>query len=199
MTTDAPDTSRKPGRPSSVTPEIQDRILTLLCEGQSLRSICEAEDMPDRGTVMRLLHRDPAFQAAYAAARATGAEAMADEVIELGRAATSENAAAIRVRVDTVKWAAAKFAPKRWGDRVTTEVTGADGAPVRLQAIAVPMVPAQVAVAVRDLIGKAEADIGLPAGDDKPDAERLKAIVENDLVLPPDVYEAIFSGGGKDG
>ena len=32
------------------------------------------------------------------------------------------------------KWAAAKLLPKKYGDRTTTEITGANGAPIQLEA-----------------------------------------------------------------
>jgi hypothetical protein len=35
-----------------------------------------------------------------------------------------------RLRVDTLKWAAARRAPKAWGDKQQVEVTGRDGGPV---------------------------------------------------------------------
>jgi hypothetical protein len=40
-----------------------------------------------------------------------------------------------RLRVDTRKWFASKLYPKVYGDRVATEVTGADGGPVEVVAL----------------------------------------------------------------
>jgi hypothetical protein len=74
-------------------------------------------------------------------------------------------------------------------------IWGVDGGPVQLQALPTKLVPAQVASAVRDLIAKAEADMGLPAGTGS-DAERLKAIIASDEPLPPDLYEVIHGGEG---
>ncbi len=164
-------------RPTAFTDATTDELLGLLCEGRSLREICEADHLPSLSTVYRRLHSDPVFQARYAAARATGAEAMADEVIELGRNATSENAAGIRVRVDTVKWAAARLAPKRWGDRVSAELSGPGGTPLTLQAVAPPLVPREVRASMQALLAEAEAAAGLPSPGTATDAERLKAIM----------------------
>ena len=36
--------------------------------------------------------------------------------------------------IDVRKWAAAKLLPKKYGDRTVTEVTGANGAPIQLEA-----------------------------------------------------------------
>ena len=35
-----------------------------------------------------------------------------------------------RLRVDTRKWLMARMAPKKYGDKITQEVTGADGTPL---------------------------------------------------------------------
>jgi hypothetical protein len=196
-TTPPPDHCRR-DRPSELTDPAIDEILAGLCEGKSLREICEAEHLPSRSTVFRRLHRDPAFQAAYAAARATGAEAMCDEVIELGRNATSENAAGIRVRVDTVKWAAARLAPKRWGDKIAAEVSGPDGKPLQLQPVQVSMVPAQVAAGIKALLTRSEAAANLPSGDGKPDEERLQAVLSSGAPIDPDLYDALYTDTDKE-
>jgi hypothetical protein len=177
---------------SSYTPEIGASICGKLCEGQSLRSICAAEGMPDKSTVMTWLHRHPDFRAMYIAARELGAEAMADEVIAIATAPMkAEDAPVVRVRLDAVKWAAAKFAPKRWGDRVQAELSGPGGAPLQIMP-AVPMVPTQVAQAVRDLIGKAEQEMGLAQGEGT-DQERLQRLLLSGEPLPPDVYEIVHT------
>jgi hypothetical protein len=192
MTDTLDNTLRKPGRPSSYTPELGIAICARLASGESLRSIGLDEALPHRATIMAWLHRHEDFRRMYTAARELGAEAMADEVVAMAMAAKPEEANAVRVAVDAVKWAAAKFAPKRWGDRITAEVTGAGGGPVTLQAMPAMLVPAQVASAVRDLIAKAEAEMGLPAGTGT-DQERLRAIMASAKPLPPDVYEIVHS------
>jgi hypothetical protein len=190
---------RGPGRQSTLTETAIEEILARLCEGESLRQICESEHLPNRSAVFRRLHHDVSFQAAYAAARATGAEAMCDEVIDLGRSATSENAAAMRVRVDTVKWAAAKLAPRRWGDKLQAELSGPGGSPLQIAPVLPPLTRPEIAEGIRALLSQAEQDMGLPAGDGKPDGERLQAILTSGEPMSPAVYEAVFAGGGKDG
>ena len=39
-----------------------------------------------------------------------------------------------RVVIDARKWAASKLAPKRYGERIAQEITGADGGPVKTEA-----------------------------------------------------------------
>jgi hypothetical protein len=66
----------------------------------------------------------------YARARDKGADAMADEALDMARSSSSETAQADRIRLDAIKWAAAKIAPRRYGDRTTLEHSGPDGAPI---------------------------------------------------------------------
>jgi hypothetical protein len=105
----------------------------------------------------------------------------------------AEDVQAERLRFDARRWFLGKISPKRWGDRLTTEVTCADGGPVTLQALPTLLVPTQVAQAVRDLITKAEADMGLPAGAGT-DQERLQRLLASGEPLPPDVYEIVHGG-----
>ena len=55
-------------------------------------------------------------------------EAQADkffkECIEIADAATQENCNVARLRVDTRKWAAARLAPKKYGDHISHDVKG---------------------------------------------------------------------------
>ena len=53
----------------------------------------------------------------YARAREDQADTLADEVVSIARQATSEDAAAVRVHLDAVKWYASKMAPKTYGDK----------------------------------------------------------------------------------
>jgi hypothetical protein len=71
---------------------------------------------------------------------------MADELVEISDADCTvdgkpDNALVqqARLRVDTRKWILSKMLPKRYGDRVTTEVTGDPNAPLltRIELVAV--------------------------------------------------------------
>ena len=120
------------GRPSSYTQEIGDSICERLADGESLRSICASEDMPNRATVFRWLGQDDAFRDQYARAREEQADALADDIVEISdeadvvakadgeevRLALDPTAVARnRLRVDARKWVAAKLKPKKYGDR----------------------------------------------------------------------------------
>lgn len=136
------------GRPSDYSAELTTTICTRLGLGESLREICRNEDMPSKTTVMRWLAQHQVFRDQYARARDAQADYYAEEIIEIaddgsndwmerknsdGSTYEVENHEAInrsKLRVDTRKWLMARMAPKKYGDRITQEVTGADGAPL---------------------------------------------------------------------
>lgn len=180
------------GRPSTYTPETANAVCLRLIEGESLRSICSDPDMPDKSTVLRWLHSQPAFRDQYIAARALGAEALVDEVVARALEATPANANATRVAVDTIFRAAASFAPKRWGTVTRNEHSGPDGRPLALQPVPVPMTAPEVQAGIRALLDRSEDSTGLPRSS-APDAERLQTIMASGEILPPDLHAAIYN------
>lgn len=124
------------GRPSDYSDAIADTICEALADGQSLRTICLAEEMPNRATVFRWLAANETFRDQYARARDAQAEALADEILDIaddgsndwmerrgeegGNIGWKENGEAMarsRLRVEARKWVAAKLLPKKYGDR----------------------------------------------------------------------------------
>ena len=88
------------GRPSDFTDEIATRICDLLMDGLSMRSICQADDMPHRTTVVRWLERYPEFASMYAHARTLQADLMDDMILETANACTPATAQADRVKIN---------------------------------------------------------------------------------------------------
>ncbi|MFN6267157.1 MAG: hypothetical protein ACK45D_13070 [Alphaproteobacteria bacterium] len=117
------------GRPSSFTQAIADEICERLAEGESLRTICNDDDMPGRSTVNRWLAENEAFRDQYARARDVQADLYAERIVDDAMVAT--DAGLGRLRMDALKWAASKLAPKKYGDKVQ-HVGGDEGdAPIR--------------------------------------------------------------------
>lgn len=137
------------GRPSSFTPEMADTICARLMEGETLRAICRDDEMPSQSMVFRWLREHDAFREQYVLAREVQADTWADEIVEIAddgtqdtkkRADGSETVDAehiqrSRLRVDTRKWLMSKAAPKKYGDKITSEISGPNGAPIKVQAI----------------------------------------------------------------
>lgn len=139
------------GRPSTFSAEIAAVICGQLAEGQSLRSICKAEDMPPESTVRGwVVDNVDGFAAQYTRARDLGLDAVADELLDIaddgtndwmernsegnpGWAVNGEHVQRSRLRLDARKWYLSKLAPKKYGDKVQQEITGADGGPIQTQ------------------------------------------------------------------
>lgn len=111
-------------RPSIATPELQEKILDALIEGDSLRKICRQDDMPDRSTILRWLDGDASFAAKYARAREMQGDYMDELILETANACEPETAPADRVKIDAYKWRASKLNPKRYGDKMDVTSDG---------------------------------------------------------------------------
>jgi hypothetical protein len=138
------------GRPSSYTDEVADQICARLAEGQSLRAICRDEEMPEQRSVFRWLRSHEGFRQQYALAREAQADALFDEALDIADDGSndwmlanngdddktaawrlnSEHVQRSKLRIDTRKWMASKLQPKKYGEKVTNEIVGADGAPL---------------------------------------------------------------------
>lgn len=135
---------RSIGRPP-VSPDVYEAILDRLAEGEGLWKICQAPDMPSRGTVLRKAAEDPIFRDRYARAMQLGVDAMVDEIERVARDGSSdwmtakdgttvidhEHVTRSRLIVDTLKWKASKIAPKKYGDKIQTELSGVDGGAIQ--------------------------------------------------------------------
>lgn len=128
------------GRPTDYSPEITAAICGRLALGESLRSICRSEDTPAVSSVMLWLNLYPEFSEQYARARELQAEYHIDAIIEIADDATndymltrhgpqlnSEHINRSRLRIDTRKWVASKLAPKKYGDKLDMNHSGAVG------------------------------------------------------------------------
>jgi len=150
--------SAKKGRPTAFTQKIGDLICALLAEGKSLRSICDLKDMPHKSTVLLWVVKgyrgDPeytAFSDQYMRAREAQSEGVLDEVNEIADDSSldyifrtkddgsGESAEAIvnhehinrsKLRIETRFRFASKMHPRKFGEKVTQEVTGKNGGPI---------------------------------------------------------------------
>ncbi|HRH29186.1 MAG TPA: hypothetical protein PKV17_10450 [Aquabacterium sp.] len=147
----APVAKRSEGAPSSYTPELAAKVCECIANGMSLRAIAAQPGMPAMSTVMAWLDgARPEFSEQYARAREAQADKMAEDILAIadeecttvraskhgmdgdadGMREVVFDATAVarnRLRVDARKWLASKLAPKKYGDKVLNEVTGANG------------------------------------------------------------------------
>lgn len=130
------------GRPTKYTNELSDEICARIAQGESLVRICKDTHMPSVVTVYQWIRVEDGFLKRYATAREDQADTLTDEMKEIadeqmptgidGKIDTGAVNHA-RLRVDTRKWAASKLKPKKYGDKVQQEVSGADGKPLVIQ------------------------------------------------------------------
>lgn len=114
--------SKVMGRPSSFTEELADEICKRLSLGETLRTIiATSPHMPDRVTIYRWLESNENFRNQYTRARAEQADYYAEQIVD--EAMTSHDAQIGRLRVDALKWAASKMAPKKYGEKVEIETS----------------------------------------------------------------------------
>lgn len=112
-------------RPSEYSEALADRICDELMDGKSLVKICAAEDMPHRSTVIRWMAADEDFATKCARAREAQADYMDDMILDVAMASTSDTAAADRVKISAFQWRASKLQPKKYGDRLDLNHSGA--------------------------------------------------------------------------
>ena len=122
--------------------EIAEEICERLAQGESLRAICSDDHMPSEAAVRQwdMDDRD-GFSSHYARARAIGYERLAEDIVEIAdkpvgcleNGATDSGAVnKQRLQIDSRKWLLSKMLPKKYGDKITTELTGANGGPVEI-------------------------------------------------------------------
>jgi len=126
------------GRPTKYSDEWAKRFCGLIAEGHSVRQICSQPGQPDKSQVYRWLDERGDFRDQYARAREEQADKLFREIIEIADDASGdyvstsdgktiadhENIQRSRLRVDARKWAAARLAPKKYGDRIEHDHKG---------------------------------------------------------------------------
>ena len=127
----------KAGRPSTFDQQVADRICELMAEGNDMGTICEMAGMPSRSTVSRWAAARPDFAEQCARAREALADFELDRLKRIAEECTEENVNSTRVKLNHYQWRLMKIAPRRYGDRVQTEITGPNGGPMQVQALTI--------------------------------------------------------------
>ncbi|KZX61293.1 hypothetical protein A3724_16610 [Alcanivorax sp. HI0033] len=120
-------------RPSKYSKALADKICARIAEGESLVRICKDPKMPHRSTVLKWRGENDEFSDKYAHAYEMGADKAFEEMEELAATATPETVGVVKLQLDARKWTLARKMPKKYGDKVQQEITGAGGGPVRTE------------------------------------------------------------------
>lgn len=134
------------GRPSEFSQDLADRICGEIASGDSLRTICVADDMPCVATIFNWIRRYPGFLEQYTRAKEEQADAMAEEMLDIaddgnndwmerrnaegdniGWQVNGEHVQRSRLRIETRKWLASKLKAKKYGDKTAVEHSGSIG------------------------------------------------------------------------
>jgi len=123
------------------TPELADTIIAKMCSGLSVVAICRQNGMPTRQAVQHWRSTNEDFKKRYTASIELRGCLQVERIMELmehmeriakdvasGKLDPERAKAMIwakKAQIDTHKWAAAKLAPKIYGDRVA--LTDSDG------------------------------------------------------------------------
>jgi hypothetical protein len=140
--------AQKP-RPVAFTEELFIKLLDRLAQGETLVAICADQTMPTRQSLFQKLYKDENARELYYAAREMQMEAMAEEILELSdnnsddwstddrgrRVANNDVLQRARLKVDTRKFIMAKMAPRRFGEKNFTEVSGDPNKPLTLTVV----------------------------------------------------------------
>ncbi|ADV27012.1 putative phage-related protein [Pseudoxanthomonas suwonensis 11-1] len=134
------------------TPEIADEVLARLSEGEPLRAILRSdpERFPGKSQWYAWMAEDEDLAARFRQAREEGADAIAEECLEIaddarndwmerqgedgqgeGFQLNGEHVQRSKLRIHTRMQLLAKWFPQRYGDKVAMEHTGPGGGPVQ--------------------------------------------------------------------
>lgn len=119
----------KRGRPTKYTKKLAEVFCERIALGQSLRKVCEADDMPAPKTIFQWMRKYEDFGKQYARACQERSEAqieelhdLGDEAIDLARRvdpkASGAVVQAVRLKADNIKWAASKMKPQKYGEKI---------------------------------------------------------------------------------
>lgn len=125
------------GRPPVYTynQEIAEQLCEGIAQGKPLEQVCNeiskkiGKDFKSE-VVYRWLSKYDDFSIKYARANDRKADTYFDQAIEIARNTTPATCNADRLKVDTLKWASARLAPKKYSEKY--QITGDGGGPVSL-------------------------------------------------------------------
>lgn len=116
----------------TIDPDIWDRILNQIAQGQSLTTALKEPGSPSYSWCKTQLRQNAELLARYSEAQQDRADRLADELLALADTLPPEHldgpskhayVAQLRIMVDARKWSASKLRPKVYADRVDVEVS----------------------------------------------------------------------------
>ena len=87
-----------------------DEVWRELSSGRTLTQICSRKGFPSHGVVLKHIRLDPEAKIKYDIARQAQGHRCFDKILDLNDDINSENSAARKIQIDTLKWAAGRLA-----------------------------------------------------------------------------------------
>jgi hypothetical protein len=114
-------------------------ILSFIEDGQSLRSVLKREGMPDSTTFYKWIEKDEQKSIHYVRACESRSEFIFEEILNIadsqeGDIITNKDGFEVvnhdvinraKLRIEARKWMLGKLQPKKYGDKIQTELSGA--------------------------------------------------------------------------
>lgn len=108
----------EPGPPSAYSDAIAEAICRRIAHGEALVDICRDPRLPSHVTVNAWARRDPAFAYMLEVAREQQAQLKLDLAWKIARDATPASLGVARLQIQTLRWQAARLAPRVFGEGV---------------------------------------------------------------------------------
>jgi len=119
-------------------PEVFADVFNRIIEGGSINRICSEPSMPSKKTFFKRIAEDSDLQEAYSRAMILRADYLAEEVVEIAdtilpgvktinkngkvEIVTADMVERSRLMIDARKWQCSKLNPKKYGERLQTDV-----------------------------------------------------------------------------
>lgn len=116
MTNRKSTTKKKTGRRPIYTVEMADRVCEEIATGATLYGLGKQKGFPSEDTLYKWLREIDGFTEKYAHAKQRRADRFVEEYVETLRSPAYDPQEK-RTRLDGLKWLAAKFAPREYGDK----------------------------------------------------------------------------------
>lgn len=152
--------------PRNWTDELKSELCRQIAEGETVLSITAKNGFPSQSSVYTELLRDHEFMKHYEIARERPHTTWEDEIIELAYDSSGDRLPDGRIDVDhiarmklvinTKQWVMSRRNPRKYGDRVSAELSGPNGGAIEVKREMSPIEAAKAIAFVLEL-GKNEA------------------------------------------
>jgi hypothetical protein len=109
-------------RPTDYSADVAAEVCARVAEGNSIRKVCVADDMPCTTSVFKWLAKYPEFAEQYARACADRREVRKEQLFDVPLDPDIEPARG-RLLSDNIKWVLAKEEPRKYGEKIAHEVS----------------------------------------------------------------------------